>query len=446
MAIRDDSATAEGAPGLLAAREIIVRSDGRVRRFSVGPRLQGALLAGAALLIAWTGAATVAAGLSVSRATSLEARLERLEDAHDKAVADLRADAAARSAEAETARERLAALSDALTERQTRLLDAADVEAELSLALETARANLREATSERDAALIEQDGLRRAVLEAEARADAAEAAETEWTTATAAMVSALEDAATERDVAVARRAELDAELSLRLSQAKAAEAARARLYDQLEDAVAASLGKLEGALSSTGFDVDKLVKDLRADYSGEGGPFIAADDVVPAQAAGADAARIAAIMGGLERAGLLNVAASKMPLAHPVRAAHRFTSGFGARRDPFNGRTRMHSGVDFAASRGTPIHAAADGVVVFAGWQSGYGRVVKLRHAFGFETVYAHLNAARVKVGDRVAQLDRIGDMGRTGRSTGVHLHYEIRLNGRPVNPMKYIEAARNVL
>ncbi|MEO0763057.1 MAG: peptidoglycan DD-metalloendopeptidase family protein, partial [Pseudomonadota bacterium] len=232
------------------------------------------------------------------------------------------------------------------------------------------------------------------------------------------------------------------------TRAERAEAARARLYDQLEDAIAAGLGGLERTLTATGFDVDELVERLRRDYSGQGGPFVPAKDGVPAaaEAAGADAARVTSLMSGLERASLLRLATDKMPLAHPVRGASRFTSGFGMRRDPLNGRMRMHAGADFAGRRGTPIHATADGVVVFAGWQSGYGRVVKVRHAFGFETVYAHLNKARVKVGDRVALDDRIGDMGRTGRSTGVHLHYEIRVNGRPVNPMKYIEAARNVL
>jgi murein DD-endopeptidase MepM/ murein hydrolase activator NlpD len=106
----------------------------------------------------------------------------------------------------------------------------------------------------------------------------------------------------------------------------------------------------------------------------------------------------------------------------------------------------MHNGTDFASSRGTPIYATGEGMVTFAGWQSGYGRVIKIRHAFGFETVYAHLNKTRINVGDRVAQGDRIGDMGNTGRSTGVHLHYEVRVGGKPVNPLKYIEAARNVL
>ena len=88
----------------------------------------------------------------------------------------------------------------------------------------------------------------------------------------------------------------------------------------------------------------------------------------------------------------------------------------------------------------------ADGIVTFAGRQRGYGRVVKIRHAFGFETVYAHLNRARVKVGQRVGRGDRIGDMGSTGRSTGNHVHYEIRIDNKPVNPVKFIEAARDVL
>ena len=94
----------------------------------------------------------------------------------------------------------------------------------------------------------------------------------------------------------------------------------------------------------------------------------------------------------------------------------------------------------------TPVYATADGIVTQAGRQRGYGRVVKIRHAFGFETVYAHLNRARVKVGQRVGRGDRIGDMGSTGRSTGNYVHYEIRIDNKPVNPVKFIEAARDVL
>jgi len=260
---------------------------------------------------------------------------------------------------------------------------------------------------------------------------------------------ALEQVSRERDAADATRRTLTDELvSLQARSARAGQA-RERLYAQLEDAVQAGLGGLERSLSATGLDVNRLVDGLRQDYSGAGGPFVPVfgpDAEDAPQFASADAARVTALLGGLERASLLQIAAAKLPMAHPLRAAHRYTSGFGVRRDPKNGRTRMHAGADFAGPAGTPIFATGDGVVTFAGWQSGYGRVIKIRHAFGFETIFAHLNATRVTVGDRVARDDRIGDMGRTGRTTGTHLHYEVRLNGKPVNPMKYIEAARNVL
>ena len=124
-----------------------------------------------------------------------------------------------------------------------------------------------------------------------------------------------------------------------------------------------------------------------------------------------------------------------LPFGEPAYGG-RWTSGFGPR-----GRS-MHNGLDIAAPRGTPIYSTADGVVTFAGRQRGYGRVVKIRHAFGFETVYAHLSRARVKMGQRIGRGDRIGDMGSTGRSTGNHVHYEIRIDNKPVDPVKFIKAA----
>jgi murein DD-endopeptidase MepM/ murein hydrolase activator NlpD len=105
----------------------------------------------------------------------------------------------------------------------------------------------------------------------------------------------------------------------------------------------------------------------------------------------------------------------------------------------------MHNGVDFAGPQGTDIFATADGVVTHAGWQSGFGRLVRIKHAFGIETLYAHNTKINVKVGQRVSRGDHIADMGSTGRSTGTHLHYEVRVNGKPINPMTYIKAARNV-
>lgn len=125
-------------------------------------------------------------------------------------------------------------------------------------------------------------------------------------------------------------------------------------------------------------------------------------------------------------------------LKTPVNGA-RISSGFGKRHHPILGYTRMHKGTDFAASTGTPIYAAGDGRVVFAGRNGGYGNFIKIRHNSTYSTAYAHLHRFRkgVRKGSRVKQGEVIGYVGTTGRSTGPHLHYEVHKNGRQVNPMK---------
>ncbi len=128
----------------------------------------------------------------------------------------------------------------------------------------------------------------------------------------------------------------------------------------------------------------------------------------------------------------------------PVDGA-RITSGFGMRLHPILGFSRLHRGVDFAAPTGTPVLAAADGVVTFAGWGGGYGRVVKLAHAQQLATAYAHLSAMKVQPGQRVRQGQVIGLVGSSGLSTGPHLHYEVYQDGRPVDPRqsRFLEGPR---
>jgi murein DD-endopeptidase MepM/ murein hydrolase activator NlpD len=158
-----------------------------------------------------------------------------------------------------------------------------------------------------------------------------------------------------------------------------------------------------------------------------------------------DTLRANRLLDQMDKLNLYRIAAEKAPFATPVKKAFRFTSEFGFRRDPKTGGRRMHKGVDFAAGSGTPIYATADGVIVHAGWSSGYGRLIKIQHEFGIETRYAHLSKMRVNVGQKVSRGDRIGDMGASGRVTGVHLHYEVRVGGEAVNPMIYIKAAKDV-
>ena len=122
------------------------------------------------------------------------------------------------------------------------------------------------------------------------------------------------------------------------------------------------------------------------------------------------------------------------------------TSGFGYRRDPFNGRAALHSGIDFKGAMGSPIFAAAEGRVTFAGRKGGYGNAVEVTHSNGLLTRYAHLSRIDVRPGQMVAAGATLGGLGSTGRSTGPHLHFEVRINDRAVNPRPFLEAAPNVL
>ena len=122
------------------------------------------------------------------------------------------------------------------------------------------------------------------------------------------------------------------------------------------------------------------------------------------------------------------------------------TSSYGYRRDPFTGGGAMHSGIDFKGPKGQPILAAAGGRVTHAGWKSGYGKAVEITHGNGLMTRYAHLSRIDVAAGQRIEQGIQLGAMGSTGRSTGTHLHFEVRLNGRAINPRPFLEANTDVL
>ena len=130
-----------------------------------------------------------------------------------------------------------------------------------------------------------------------------------------------------------------------------------------------------------------------------------------------------------------------VPSDKPVKTA-AFTSGYGVRSDPFQGRAAMHAGIDLAGATGTPIYATADGVITDAGYNNGgYGNLIKIDHGRGIETRYGHLSKMAVYAGQRVKRGEMIGRMGSTGRSTGSHLHYEVRIDGRAVNPVPFMKS-----
>ncbi|WP_404710101.1 M23 family metallopeptidase [Sphingomonas sp. MMS24-J13] len=130
-----------------------------------------------------------------------------------------------------------------------------------------------------------------------------------------------------------------------------------------------------------------------------------------------------------------------VPSSKPVNTA-TFTSGYGVRSDPFRGSAAMHAGIDLAGPMGTPVYATADGVVDKAEWAGGYGNMVEIDHGKGLQTRFGHLSRILVHDGEKVTRGMLIALMGSTGRSTGSHLHYEVRIDGRAVNPIPFLQSA----
>ena len=193
------------------------------------------------------------------------------------------------------------------------------------------------------------------------------------------------------------------------------------------------------ALRKLGLDPDGMIRN--AERGAMGGPF----ENLATEADGSIDPRFVRLGLSIARMDALERGLAGVPQVTP---AHKdmISSGFGFRRDPFNGGGAMHKGLDFRGAIGTPISAASDGRVSFVGWKGGYGKTVEITHGNGLMTRYAHMSRFNAKVGQRVAAGETIGAIGNTGRSTGPHLHFEVRINNRAVNPRTFLETAPDVL
>ena len=171
-----------------------------------------------------------------------------------------------------------------------------------------------------------------------------------------------------------------------------------------------------------------------AAQGGVGGPFEA---VEPVRAADPNFKALFMSWTKLEQ---LEQGTIAIPSTEPVKGV-AFTSAYGVRSDPFKGTRAMHAGIDLAGPIGTPIYATADGTVGRSEWVSGYGNLVELEHGRGIQTRYGHLSRSMVSAGQKVKRGDLIALMGSTGRSTGSHLHYEVRIDGKAVNPIPFMQS-----
>jgi murein DD-endopeptidase MepM/ murein hydrolase activator NlpD len=189
--------------------------------------------------------------------------------------------------------------------------------------------------------------------------------------------------------------------------------------------------ELERLLASTGLDIDRLLGALPS-QAAQGGPYIALGDARAPQI-------------DQKREEELKKLAKMLPLNAPL-PQYQFESPFGARIDPINHRTAFHPGLDLAAPYKSPVYSTAPGRVVFTGERDSYGRMVEIDHGHGIVTRYAHLHKILVARGQQVGGHTPIGELGSTGRSTGPHVHYEVLVEGTPLDPAKFMEAGKNVV
>ncbi len=222
------------------------------------------------------------------------------------------------------------------------------------------------------------------------------------------------------------------------------------------------ISELESAVKVTGLKLDDLlerqsdespaadtkVQEFDAGIENVGGPFVKYPNFpgILDTENGATVAALGDFNKRLDHWVLLNRVLTRLPLSSPVVETSDVTSKYGKRRDPFKKTWAKHSGVDFGPGYKAPVFATAPGEVIFVGWRGPYGRTIDVDHGSGVVTRYSHLRKILVKAGEDVSARQRIGLVGSSGRSTGAHLHYEVRFDGKPIDPAKFLKAGKHVL
>lgn len=426
-------------------QRIYMRTDRGTRYVRMSPATQTVIGVGVAVSFCWTIIASSALVIDFISAKSDKVQTEVMQQAYDRRLAELSDERDGRALEAQMAQERFYVALEQISVQQSDLLEAEEERRELATGLQIMQKKLQSAVKQRDVAQTNSDKLlaelQTVTGSMNTRLD--EAGDIRSTLAF--LDEAFQETVDERDEMRLSTEDMSDRMATLEWDMLLMEEQGDRIFSRLEEATEVALVPLSRALNRSGINTDALLKDVSRGYSGTGGPVTPLTVSTKMSRADLFSRRADTLLRELDRANLMKIAARKVPLGHPVAGTYRYTSGFGTRKDPKTGGRRMHNGTDMAGPRGTPIVSPGDGVVTFAGRQSGFGNLIKIKHAQGFETYFAHLNKMHVKTGQKVSRGMRIGDMGTTGRSTGVHLHYEIRINGRPVNPMTYIKAANDV-
>lgn len=398
-------------------REVLLRAEGRVRFIRLGAGVQ--LAAAALTLVVVPGAIYGLAKNFIFQDAVIAARtaeLHKLESAYD----------ALKVAAAES-QQHYRTITQQLETKHSYLLKVMEQNKALQADLGQTRGALQMSEAERSKVQAAREALLARLDQLDGSLKAM-AAEKEALLGSARM--------SDRRQAIAERARAD-ELQERLI---ALQLGQQEVLKRLSARTAGSIGELKDLIAMTGLNADRLLAGITAN-SGLGGPFVEFD-------LGGDEPRadsqLAALSSHIDQWDELQQVLRRLPLSAPVDN-YVTMSAYGKRRDPLNGQLAMHYGVDLGGPPKAPILSAAPGVVVFVGNNGNYGRMVEIDHGMGIRTRYGHLSSTSVRKGQSVGYRQPIGVIGTTGRSTGVHLHYEVLVNDSPHDPMRFIQAGKHV-
>ncbi len=423
-----------GLAHFLPTQTISLSDSHGVHSFTLSPVKRLALVLGGMAVAIWGVIATVTVVLNSSADTQMRLRSAALVMAYETRLQALNQQRDLLMSQLEKTSARIETAQTQLMAQQENLLQIGAERQEMASEIGAVQRQLEAALVDRDTAARQAERLKTRLASVQNLMTERLGGQQDEVAVVTSMTAALAEAVQARDmeqdkVEELRQAMDDLELQRNLNAQR-----QDRMLSQLEDALTVSMVPLSNMFEAAGLDVDALLANVRQNFSGTGGL-----SNEPAEDLPEFDSRVQAIMAKLDKLASLNAAAARIPLVNPLHSGYRLSSPFGPRGG------RLHKGIDMASSLNTPIYATADATVKFSGVQRGYGNVVVLDHGGGYETYYAHLNRRLVTVGETISRGDRIALMGNTGRSTGVHLHYEIRKDNVAINPMTYIKAGRNV-
>lgn len=414
-------------------RQIVLRTEGRVSFVRLSPRFQMSAVAVAILMGGWATFATVNYVI-----------FDRIIESKEKQIANARLAYRGLLDEVGAYQKKFGAITADLEANHSLILRMVEQNASLQNSLRTVESQLNAAEKDRERIQVARETLKTSLASLKDRLHHLNNNNFALKENLSTVEETLQGVVAERDRALREGRDLRRnkdELEARLSEIQETEKAA---IQKLMDHTMGYIDGMERIVELTGLNVNRLLDADNPDAGGMGGPFVEIKQEPDHLPAAQLKNSLDSLDARLERTTALQGLMKRLPLAAPMES-FTLSSGFGKRRDPLNKRWAMHYGLDLLASHRAPIYATAPGKVITAGWADKYGRMVEIDHGAGIVTRYGHLDQITVKQGQTVDFHEKIGLLGNTGRTTGMHLHYEISYNGKPKNPLNFIKAGRHV-